>query len=475
MKRAALVLATSVALFLSGAHAATRVHTPEKPFSSIMNSAQSAIGLPYGDAAFFGQEFVSEHTAGSRFQAGQSIPGAGSSGAKVKVAIKPVVTINPPKLAASVVGALKGGNVPGLLATSAVVWAIDQIPGAEVLDGNPIIKTETKYPGGGNMYSRWRLLASGTPMYFPDPVAACSALGGTYKLDSGHENWNDTWSYVICRASNGWTSQIDRVPCSVSSGPFNPSTRLCDLTYSPPPAVETPFSDDNYGSLQDAISRVTNSDWLRDLTKAKCEGSTAPERCYEDLVDRRPNHGPASQTISSPSITTTTTNPDGSVSTKTTTTTNKYDYTYTHNSYDYKVTTTTTTTTDGQTKTEVTTEEPLAPGQEPEEEPLDEEEQPMPEISDAYKPYIDKLNDIKTDVAVAPSVVAPLGWSAWYSFGGGCSEITAELPVIGSWSTNYCPYIYDWVRPILAFMFVVFTWHYCRELWSEAVTQARPM
>jgi len=130
MKRATLVLATSVALFLSGAHAATRVTTPETPFTSIMNAAQSAIGLPYGDAAFFGPEFTSEHTAGSRFQAGQSVPSSGTTPSKVKVAIKPVVTINPLKLAKSAVSSIKGGGVPGVVASAAVAWAIDQIPGA---------------------------------------------------------------------------------------------------------------------------------------------------------------------------------------------------------------------------------------------------------------------------------------------------------------------------------------------------------
>lgn len=472
MKRAALVLATSVALFVSGTHAATRVSTPEKPFADIMNAATGAIGLPYGDAAFFGGEFVAEHTAGSRFQAGQSVPSSGSR-SKVKVAIKPVVTINAPKVAASVVSSLKSGGVPGLVATAAVVWAIDQIPGAQVVDGTPKIVTDTVYPGGGNAYSRWRLNRGGTPSYYATPTQACSGMGGTYKLD--HNNWTDTWSYVICRSSQGFTYQIDNIRCSNSAGPFNPRTGLCDLTYVPEPTVSTAFTDDNYSALQDAISRVQNSDWLRDLTKAKCEGSLSPEGCYQDLVDRRPNHGPSTQTVTSPAVTTTTTNPDGTTSTTTKTTSNKYDYTYTHNSFDYKVTTTTTTTTDGKTTTEVTTAEPSSPDDPPEEEPKEEGEDEMPEVADLYKPYLDKLADIKSDVAESPAVVPALGWSAWYSFGGGCSEITVDLPVMGSWSTAYCQYIYDWVRPILAFMFVVFTWHYCRELWSEAVTQARPM
>lgn len=477
MKRAALVLATSVALFLSGAHAATRVTTPETPFSNIMNAAQSAIGLPYGDAAFFGPEFTSEHTAGSRFQAGQSVPSSGTSAAKVKVAIKPVVTINPLKLAKSAVSAIKGANVPAVIGSAAVMWAIDQIPGASVVDDVPHIEVVGEPMSIGNVPGAyyWEVQASPYSRSF-GPQQACDAYlatkSGHYVVKSMTASGDQLW---YCRWGSPTTTNTDittkialKGTTCPPGGSFNPQSGYCLGT-----SVQ-PFSEAEYADLEAAIASVTNSDWLRDLTRAKCEGSLAPESCYQDLVDRRPNHGPASQTISSPAVTTSTTNPDGTTSTTTKTTSHKYDYTYTHNSYDYKVTTTTTTTTNGQTTTEVTTEEPLAPGEQPQEEPKDEDEE-MPEVTDLYKPYIDKLNDIKTDVSAPPAVVPSVGYSAWYAFGGGCSEISAELPIIGSWQTNYCPLIYDWVRPVLAFIFVMFTWHYCRSLWSEAVTQARPM
>lgn len=476
MKRAILVLATSVALFLSGAHAATRVTTPETPFTNIMNAAQSAIGLPYGDAAFFGPEFTSEHTAGSRFQAGQSVPSSGISAAKVKVAIKPVVTVNPLKLAKSAVSSIKGGGVPGIVASAAVSWAINQIPGASFDPaGNPVripsIQTSGHYwPANlanatpGHVVTRHATAEAACKSLWPQAVSPQTVRlkqTGTYSYDCVRY---DPWSSVT-ETYIGYTQRTAfNCPNGVDSQ-YNCNSKQ--------PTAQ-PFGDLDYSALEDAIAQVKNSDWLRDLTKAKCAGSLSPESCYQDLVDRRPNHGPASQTISSPAVTTSTTNPDGTTSTTTKTTSHKYDYTYTHNSYDYKVTTTTTTTTNGKTTTEVTTEEPLAPGEQPQEEPKDEDEE-MPEVTDLYKPYIDKLNDIKTDVSAPPAVVPSVGYSAWYSFGGGCSEISVDLPIIGSWSTGYCPYIIDWVRPILAFLFVVFTWHYCRELWSEAVTQARPM
>jgi len=471
MKRAALVLATSVALFVSGTHAATRVSTPEKPFSSIMNAATGAIGLPYGDPAFFGPEFTAEHTAGSRFQAG-SITGQLPPGSapKVKVPIKPVVTVNPAKLGQAVKNAIKGGGVPGLVATAAVVWAIDQIPGATVVDNMPYMQS---IPGSNTFYTHQY---TGITRYGSAFDACRYAIFTNGVIPSGV-------SVKATSSSGNAYSCVKTDPYSIPSTTYHGTAYRTDQNCQygatnyqcNPTTTHTPFSDSDYDLLQDAISQVTNSDWLRDLTKAKCEGSLSPEACYQDLVDRRPNHGPSTQTITSPSVTTTTTNPDGTTSTTTKTTSNKYDYTYTHNSFDYKVTTTTTTTTDGKTTTEVTTAEPSSPDDPPQEEPKEEGEEEMPEVTDLYKPYLDKLADIKSDVAESPAVVPALGWSAWYSFGGGCSEITVDLPVIGSWSTDYCQYIYDWVRPILAFMFVVFTWHYCRELWSEAVTQARPM
>jgi hypothetical protein len=236
-----------------------------------------------------------------------------------------------------------------------------------------------------------------------------------------------------------------------------------------------PFAESDWVSLEDTLRQVSNSDWTRDLLKKSCEGSLAPERCLDDLIDQMPLDGPAFQNGPAKSQTTSTKNPDGTTSTTNVTVQNRYDYKYGDNYFDYKVTTTTTTTKDGQTTTETQTDDTPEDQQPDIEDPSDDQKEEMPAISDAYKPYIDKLNDIKTDVAAPPSVVSPLGWSSWYSFGGGCSEITAELPVIGSWSTNYCPLINDWVRPVLAFIFVMFTWHYCRALWSEAVTKARPM
>ena len=212
----------------------------------------------------------------------------------------------------------------------------------------------------------------------------------------------------------------------------------------------------------EAAAAAKDSEWLRERLRDHCEGGLSPEACYESLRDSVSLSGPASVTENGP--TSTTVGPSGST---TTTSKTDIDITYGDNYYDYRKTSTVVKTNpDGTTETTTQTEP---------EETTEEEAEKMPEVTDLYKPYIDKLKTIETDVAVSPGVTAPIGYSSWYAFGGGCSEISAELPIIGSWQTNYCPLIYDWVRPVLAFIFVMFTWHYCRSLWSEAVTQARPM
>jgi len=214
----------------------------------------------------------------------------------------------------------------------------------------------------------------------------------------------------------------------------------------------------------EAAAAAKESEWLKERLREHCEGGLNPQACYESLRDSVKLEGPSTVTEQGP--TSTTTSPSG---TTTTTSNTKIDITYGDNYYDYRTTKTTIVTKpDGTTETTTETEPDT-------DEPKEDQPEDMPALGDPYSPYINKLNEIKADVAAPPSVVPSIGYSSWYSFGGGCSELSFELPIYGSFTTNYCPYIYDWVRPILAFLFAVFTWHYCRSLWSEAVTQARPM
>jgi hypothetical protein len=479
MKRAALVLATSVALFISGAaYSASRVPVPIPSKSSTLTDGVSSGTNDVGHPSWTGPSFNQQHKTGRTI---------GGVDGRIGVTIKPRISVNPAKAAKAAIGAIKGGGAAGVLATAALGWAIDQIPGAEIVNSQPVMLVPGDAATGTPSGTDYKWCVSGTTNCAYNAKSACQLRypSGTYVYSSKYGQSlpvggytivarNDTTSDCKLQAlgySDFHTVTVDRSGSTCpAGGSYSDSLRSCTGE----PQI-TPFNDSNFVDLEDVLRQVANSDWTRELVKKSCEGSLAPERCFDDLIDQMPIDGPAFQNGPARSQSTTTTNPDGTTSTTNVTVQNRYDYKYGDNYFDYKVTTTTTTTKDGQTTTETQTDETPEDQQPDLENPSDEQQEEMPAISDAYKPYIDKLNDIKTDVASPPSVVSPLGWSSWYSFGGGCSEIHAQLPVIGSWSTNYCPLINDWVRPVLAFIFVMFTWHYCRSLWSEAVTKARPM
>lgn len=459
------VLAVSV-LFSIPAISATSVPTPSVPFANIMNAAQGAVGLPYGDAAFFGPEFTAEHTAGSRFTAGPINGQAGSVPSKVKVAIKPVVTINPLKLAKSAVSSIKGANVPAVIGSAAVMWAIDQIPGASVVDDVPHIEVVGEPMAVGNVLGAyyWEVQASPYSRSF-GPQEACDAYlatkSGYYVVKSMTASGDQLW---YCRWGSPTTTNTDittkialKGTTCPPGGSFNPQSGYCLGT-----SVQ-PFSEADYADLEAAIASVTNSDWLRDLTKAKCEGSLAPEACYQDLVTRRPNHGPSSQLGPKASSTSTTVNPDGTTSSTTTTTQHKYDYSYTETNFTYKTTTTTTVTKDGQTTT-TTTEDTTDPTVEPDQEPTDEnedldinfEDSEFPSVTPFYEQkYPDGLSGVWSQVSSDIDNSAFIGFLKSFvpTFSGTCPTFDLSFN-IASWANygaisfwNMC-WIFDFIKVI---------------------------
>lgn len=243
-----------------------------------------------------------------------------------------------------------------------------------------------------------------------------------------------------------------------------PGYRVSQRPYAP--VVETPASLEPVTpedlDLLDAYVNAQNSDWLRDLLRESCEGSSSPQRCYEDLKDNVSLSGPS--TVNGPSSFVVSSGPNGTTTKETKTT---FQITYGSDYFVYAPTTTTTTVNPDGT-TEVETEEETTE-EESQEEELDTS------IPDAYKPVLDKYDSISDDVGDAQGPGPGINWGPWYSFGGSCTEIEAELPVIGYWTTNYCPYIYNWVRPVLILIFAAFTWHYCKELFQEAIEKGRPI
>jgi len=449
MKRAALVVATSVALLLFGvsvsAHAATRKNVSMPSDSKVIGSGNGS-SKSGGTLSVPGDPIEGEYIPSSY--------GGGSKGTKLP--IKPTYDYSIPRTVKGMTTNLRGG-VYGAVLGIGLQYMLDAVDG--IIDEGVVKVPSTGVVPG----DYWQADNAGKVGKGATPRAACddwAAQFGYYYIHSVQLT-NSNSGNCLFDSRNPPTPafatslyRIAQCPAGTQAGPDG-------ACYGP--GEYQPATDADY-DLMEAAAAVKDSEWLKDRLREHCEGSLNPQGCYDDLRENTWLEGPASVTEPGPTVSTT-----GPAGTTTTTTNTKIDITYGDNYYDYRKTKTTIVTKpDGTTETTTETEPDT-------EEPKEEQPEEMPAVTDLYKPYIDKLNDIKTDVSAPPAVVSPIGWSAWYSFGGGCSEIQAELPIIGSWSTNYCPYIYDWVRPILAFIFVVFTWHYCRELWSEAVTQARPM
>lgn len=462
MRKAALVLATSVAFLLSvtSTYAATRqtVNHGQTARSMIngQNATTGAVSTPAGSAAFFGDAYTSYHTAGNRFNSGDSVPSSGSgsgSTAKQPVNVTPGNFFNKARAAAMAKNAIKGG-VYGVVATAAVEWAISQIPDASI-QGDQLVK---KAPGGWGWNNFTPTYASG------DLYTACRAKA----FSANNAYWGvlqaNTEVRVDCYGEK-------RAP----GGEVLSSTYVGRFNYVPPESTATvPFGDSDYVSLEGVLASMANNPWLQDLIKASCEGSLNPDGCYDSLVDNPFVIGPAFQTGTPKSTTTNTTNPDGTTSTTTTTSTPSYSYTYGDTYYDYDTTVTTTTNNNGQVTTTVQTDTQEG---EPEEDPTEDQEDDLapPDLNDPYQPVVTKYNSIAGDVTASAPVDASVNYSPWYSFGGSCTEIQAELPIYGNWSTNYCPLVYDWVRPILSFLLILFTWHTCYDMWREALRIGRPI
>jgi hypothetical protein len=461
MKRAALVLATSVALFIcavGNANAATRKYVSLPSNGSVVGSGSAARS---GDSlTITGQPLEGEYIPSSY--------GGGSKGTKLP--IKPKYDYSIPRTIKGMTTTLRGGVV-GIGLTLGLEWMLDQV-GGFIDDAGKV-----RIRGGGEPVSGgFAWLQQGATQTKNTAVEACNirlpSVSSTsvseymaFERDPGSTSSSAyRCVYTVSSKTNAYTPyqtyiSLTRQGQSCPDGTvYDASTGGCAMP-SERPATDADFD------LMEAAAAAQDSDWLKDRLREHCEGSLAPESCYEELRTSTQLEGPSTVTEKGP--TTSTTGPGGTTSTTNNT---KIDITYGDNYYDYRKTSTVTKTNpDGTTETETKTD--------PEEvtEEQEEQQEEMPEVTDLYKPYIDKLETIKTDVAAPPGVTSPIGYSSWYAFGGGCSEIHAQLPVIGSWSTSYCPLINDWVRPVLAFIFVMFTWHYCRSLWSEAVTKARPM
>jgi hypothetical protein len=117
------------------------------------------------------------------------------------------------------------------------------------------------------------------------------------------------------------------------------------------------------------------ADFLRDILRDVCAGSSSPGRCFEDMADNPFLIGPSSVELSPKTTTSTTTNPDGSTSTQTKTDRTTLGLEYGPSHIDITTTTTSTTTNpDGSTSTETSTDAEPTPSEESQPDDQDEQE-----------------------------------------------------------------------------------------------------
>ena len=137
--------AALILLFCADTYAVTRKivnHGQSK--ESVIKGSGASFQTPNGEAAYYGRDYVDQHTAGNRFTTNDS-PGTSS---KQKVTVKPTLKVDPKKAAKSMIGGLRGG-VPGVVASaaaSAIIAAVDGV----IEDSQVKVPTLIEIPPGAD-------------------------------------------------------------------------------------------------------------------------------------------------------------------------------------------------------------------------------------------------------------------------------------------------------------------------------------
>lgn len=433
-----------ILLFCADSYAVTRKtvnHGQSK--ASVINGNGASFQTPNGEAGYYGREYVDQHTAGNRFTTNDS-PG---TSAKQKVTVKPTITVDPKKAAKSMIGGLRGG-VPGVVASaaaSAIIAAADGV----IEDSVIRVPHISDSPVGGDF---WSTQQTGTPRY-PTPQLACETM-----FPEGYVTQNPITPssiQVSCRriyATSGWTVFWKyNEPCP-SGTSYNSQTGRCTSSVLGAP------TDSDWITMEDWAA-ARDSDFVRDMVRASCEGSNAPARCYDEMSEWGDLQGPANQTGPAHVTTTTKTNPDGTTSTTTTTVQNRYEYNFGPNYYNYSTTTKTTQNTDGViTETETTDGLPTdTPTNEEESTDYTFNDSEFPEVPSFYEQkYPDGLEGVwqqaRADIDQSAFIQFLQGFVP--SFSGSCPAFGLGFN-IASWAnygnvqfSSIC-YVLDFVKIIL--------------------------
>lgn len=457
--RNATALIILAALCISSASAATRKNVDLPSRSSVVNSGGASFSTPNGEAAFYGQDYVDTHSAGNRFNVNDN---PGGTGARQKVTVKPVVVVDPKTVAKRAVDGIKAASKANLgsaalgVAMSAVMAAVDAVMDP---DNNTIKIPSATDPSTDPSDFYWTIGYPGiVNTKFTSPTAACTAYtqqppnaGVTTqpKPTNDPEVWDCNFRYGD-RVIDSWVATRIGTSCS---GSYNSSTGECLVSSGMRDATDSDFSDmEKWAADQD-------SDFIRDLLKESCAGSTAPARCVEELSKWGNMQGPATGVGPAQTTTTTTKNPDGTTSQTSTTTQNHYSYSFGPTYYNYSTTTKqTTTNADGSVSESESSDGGLpADDETPQDEEYTYQDSDFPEVEPFYEQkYSDGLKGVWNEVSARLDSSAFMQFLQGFvpSFSGSCPAFGLSFN-IASWASygtvqfsSIC-YVLDFVKSII--------------------------
>lgn len=447
MRRAILVMATTVAFLVSGAaYAVTGSRT-----STISSAADLIKNGTFADSS--GNLKIQSAPV-----SGTYIPAGASASTEVAVATRTAGTIAKSAVSTAVKAAVRANGaviaVNGAIAaaTAAVDWI--QKDGSYVKRSSGQTKPDVKW------------LFDGSPTEFSTPSGACDGFQASQLIYDG------SWTVV-------GLSQSDSVSyrCTISNSSGNTAGRSIyqSLSCKSPTYYDSTagicvggqagyssLSEQDYNDLGDWVQQQDGT-YVRQAAIESCSLAINPEACFQTVVPDRQITGPAT-VLGNPvttSKTVTTTQPDGSVTTGTTTTTTTPAASVTYNNN-------TTNNIQYNTYDKITTKNPDGS------ETSTETNEGTPDVPDWLTPSLKPLQDLPDMIKGQGSEGSSVPYTSWFDLGGGkCSEIVMELPVVGTVRSTFCDMYYKYVHPALYFLFSVWTWHTCFQIFRESATRVR--
>lgn len=429
-------------LQVTAAHAATRKYVSMPSDSDVVGSGRGS--SVSGDLL---------NIPGNPIE-GEYIPSSYGGGSKgTKLPVQPQYQYVKSRTINGMVGKLKGGNLAGIGLTIGLQYMLDQVGGFIDENGQPV----KRIPDDGSNYApgptdlRWSMAKphSSTPT---QPVAGSAsavctiygkafAAGYTGVTYVGSSITGETATQATCNYQfnqNGTvksgTAVATRTGETCPSG-YDRTGNNCVKSST----GTTPLTQADY-DLMAAAAAAKDSEWLKERLKEHCQGSIAPEKCYESLRDSVRLTGPASVQGPTQTTTGTYTKPDGTTGTTSSTSTTNYNIKYGDNYYDYSKSVTTTKTQDGQKVSEETTTESEEPVEE--EKPQDDPSPCVancdgPAYSDKYTPTTQTkenvIDDYLSRVKAAPILSAGSNFLT-VSVGASCPvwEVHHNMQILGA-------------------------------------------